>query len=668
MSHSKNKPNSLISANSPYLLQHAYNPVNWNEWSSKVLATALSENKLMIVSIGYAACHWCHVMEKECFEDTATAELMNTHFINIKVDREERPDIDQVYMDAIQLMTGQGGWPLNAICLPNGKPLYVGTYFPKTKWNNLLLKLVEFFTHDPEDAYAYANKLSMGLTLMENFESDPDTYISNALILQQIAVMKQQIDWQFGGFNWAPKFLLPINWELFLQFGSLFNDKESIAIARLTSEKIVQGGIYDLLAGGFSRYSTDSRWLVPHFEKMLYDNAQMMSLLAKLYSQSKNENDQKIIEQTFQFLTNELKGENGLYFAAIDADTLGEEGLFYVWSAEEIKSIVPNNWELAFAAFGIVEEGNWEHGKNVLYQAKSDEALAVTFKLTVEEVITCKEKICEQLYLNRLKRNSPMVDNKQLCAWNALLVIGLADASKALNSDKYRSACKSLIDAMIAHFYIDKSVYRIVKNEQRIIGFAEDYALFCEALLLAAEACNDSKYLLLAKEIMDLGLLHFFDEEQQLFQFSSKIEPVLIKKKFDVQDSVMPSSNATFAKCLFYLSYYFDVEMYEQIGDDLLHKIIPKIKEQGLNYSKWMQVILLKSEGFNQVIATGKNALTEIQQFQQNFMPNTVCFAIETDALIPLFKDKPITQELSIYVCRDKTCDLPINNLQAVHL
>lgn len=667
MSHSKNKPNSLISANSPYLLQHAYNPVKWNEWSNAVLETARTENKLLIVSIGYAACHWCHVMEKECFEDTETAELMNAHFINIKVDREERPDIDQVYMDAIQLLTGQGGWPLNAICLPNGKPLYVGTYFPKSKWNYLLNKLVDFYTHDPEEAHAYANKLTTGLALMESFEVKLDVYISNAIVHQQIDKMKLQTDKEFGGFNWAPKFILPVNWELFLQYGALFRDTDSTLLAALTCENIARGGIHDLLAGGFARYSTDSRWLVPHFEKMLYDNAQLISLYSKLYSHTKDKKYKAVIEQTFAFVTSELKAENGLYSAAIDADTMGEEGLFYVWTAEEIKKAIPKNWEFAFAAFGISEDGNWEDGKNILYSAQSDEALSKLLELPIEDVIAIKENIKNTLYLDRLNRKQPLIDDKQLCAWNALLVIGLADASKALNSEVYRTACKTLIDSMIVHFYRGGILYRIVKNKQQVKGFAEDYALFCEALLMAAEACNHVQYLSLAKEIMDLAMQFFYDDTHQLFQFTAKDEVALIKKKYDTQDSVMPSSNACFAKCLFYLSYYFENDTYDQICEDMLLKIMPKIQEHSINYSKWMQVILLKSEGFNQVIATGKNAMSGIQQFQTNYLPNTICFAFE-NASIPLFKGKTPSQELSIYVCRDKTCDKPIHSFQNIQL
>ena len=667
MNPTNKKPNSLINANSPYLLQHAYNPVEWNEWNEEVLTQAMAEQKLLIVSIGYAACHWCHVMEKECFEDEETAKLMNAHFMNIKVDREERPDIDQVYMDAIQLLTGQGGWPLNAICLPNGKPLYVGTYFPKNNWQTLLKKVHEFYTHETEEAYAYANKISTGLQYMEIFEPEHGVYINSEVVRQQVENLKSQTDAVYGGFKWVPKFLLPVNWDLFLHHGKVFNDAESIAIVKLTCNHIINGGIHDILAGGFSRYSTDAQWLVPHFEKMLYDNAQLISLFSKLYALDKNSIYKTSIEKTIEFLNHELKAENNLFQAALDADTLGEEGLFYVWQASEIKHWLPNDWPFAFDAFGITEEGNWEHGKNILHGAQSNEALSLKYGMPLEQIALHKQKLIDLLLQKRNERKAPSIDNKKICAWNALLIIGLADAAKALNSETYRTQCKEFMDACIEHFYQKNELYRIVNTNQKIEGFAEDYALFCEALLATAEACHEQAYILLAKEIMEHSIASFYVSEEQLFQFTKRNQSALIKTKFEIQDSVIPSSNAIFTKCLFYLSYYFDEENFDTICEDLILKMIPRIKEQGNHYSKWMQVILLKTEGFKQVIATGENALEGIQKLQQNYEPNTLYFCLQQASEIPLFQGKAIGKELNIYVCKNKTCGLPIQEFDRIN-
>ncbi len=432
-----NEPNSLIHASSPYLLQHAHNPVEWYEWGTAALEKAKVENKLILVSIGYSACHWCHVMEHESFEDYEVAEVMNKNFVCIKVDREERPDIDQIYMLAVQLMNGNGGWPLNAICLPDQKPIYGGTYFKKGDWINILGNVADLWKKDPEKAKGYAERLTEGIQQAEKIiPIAADVEFTKTHLQEIVEPWKRHFDIDQGGYNRAPKFPLPNNWSFLLKYSSLTPDEASFTAVCITLEAMAKGGIYDQIGGGFARYSVDDRWHVPHFEKMLYDNAQLISLYAEAYQCLKFKPFVSIIEETIEWAFREMSAENGLFYSALDADSEGVEGKFYVWDKVNFDKILGEDCELLADYYNVTEEGNWEEEKtNILMRIYEEEDFLTIHQIDAEtleaKLITAKAKLLKE----RAKRVRPGLDDKCLTAWNAMMIKALAESSQILANE-----------------------------------------------------------------------------------------------------------------------------------------------------------------------------------------------------------------------------------------
>jgi uncharacterized protein YyaL (SSP411 family) len=667
MSHSNKTPNQLIHASSPYLLQHAYNPVNWVEWSDAAFEKARLENKLVLVSIGYSACHWCHVMERECFEKVDTAAIMNEYFVCIKVDREERLDVDQVYMDAVQLLTGQGGWPLNMFTLPDGRPLHGGTYFPKDKWEQTLMALANFYDEKPEEAMVFATKLSNGIKSLDKLVPIEDTVISNRFVHEAISSWKSNFDLTHGGYNWAPKFPMPNNWDFFMQYAFYFNDDTCKEAVETTLIKMAKGGINDQLTGGFARYSTDSFWIAPHFEKMLYDNAQLLSLYARAYSYYKNPLFKEVAESIHTYLEVEMKSPEGLYYSALDADSEGIEGKYYIWKKSELIEILGEDEPLFSTYYSCTNEGNWEHESNILYISKTQEELEKELGLSMNEILLiinrCKKKLIEV----REQRIKPGLDDKIINSWNCLLAKAYSEAGMALNNNEFIVAGKSLMDQLILTFAQDSLLYRIHKSGKTSIGgFAEDHAQFVEALLATAEANSDEKYIIEAKKWMDISIEKFFDTEKQMFVFTPLNEKELISRKVDVNDDVIPSPNSCFAKSLHQLSYYFEEETYMNKCETMIGMISNKLVKFPSGFSNWMQLILQISEGYFQVLVCGENMEGELKKYRQNFRPNQISFYLHETSEIPLFKEKKITNNPSIYVCENQTCGLPLNSFEEI--
>ncbi|MCB0443605.1 MAG: thioredoxin domain-containing protein, partial [Flavobacterium sp.] len=432
--------NELNLESSPYLLQHANNPVHWKAWNSKSLAYAKENQKLILISIGYSACHWCHVMEHESFESEEVANTMNQHFVNIKVDREERPDIDAIYMKAVQLMTGRGGWPLNVVCLPDGKPVWGGTYFRKKDWIITLEQLQELFYSNPEKMIEYADKLHEGIEML-SLTNEKSTDFDIAIIEPLIEKWQKSFDWEYGGYTRAPKFMMPTNYQFLLHYGHLTKNKKLISYVNLTLTKMAYGGLFDTIGGGFSRYSVDVKWHIPHFEKMAYDNGQLLSLYANAYKLTKNVLYKEIIEKTANFIEKEWLTEEGAFFSALDADSLTaenhlEEGAFYVWTKEELKNIIQDDFELFSETFNINEFGHWEHENYVLIQNKSLEEISEKNNLSIDELQLKKKKWEQLLYEKREKRPKPRLDDKCITSWNAILLKGFVDSHKALGEQK----------------------------------------------------------------------------------------------------------------------------------------------------------------------------------------------------------------------------------------
>lgn len=672
MSDTHKHTNRLIKASSPYLLQHAHNPVDWYEWGDEAFAKAKLEDKLILVSIGYSACHWCHVMERECFEMEDTAAIMNEHFVCIKVDREERPDVDQIYMDAVQLLTGRGGWPLNCFTLPDGRPLHGGTYFPKAEWEKVLTSLSSFYKNKKQEALEFATDLTNGIKKLDGvIEQESNALLQQHELTTIVKNWQHNFDTNWGGYNWAPKFPMPNNWEFFLQYGVLTNDDSLTQSVHQTLNCMANGGIYDQLGGGFSRYSTDSFWKVPHFEKMLYDNAQLMGLYAKAYQHKKDNLYKHVVEHTHQFLQQELSNAEGLFYSALDADSEGIEGKFYIWSKQELVELLGENEPLFSLYYSVDAYGNWEHGANILYKTRSNEELEKLTGKSIDDIHATIEK-CNTILLNeRDKRIAPGLDDKCVTSWNALMIKGYAEAFETFGNVAYFNAAKKAADVLLEQLWDGQKLHRIYKNGKiSIHGFAEDYATFAEALITLYETGANENYLHHAHHVLQSAITQFYSEEQSLFYFKSIDDEPLIARKLDTNDDVIPCANSIFAKVLFKLGYYFDKPEYHTLVDKMLFKVQPKMAKLVSSYTNWMQVLSWRQFGFKQIIICGNNALNTKYELHKQYTPNSIVIALTKEtSTVPLLADKKITSDLTIYVCTDKTCSLPFTSLKdATHI
>lgn len=657
--------NRLIHASSPYLLQHAHNPVDWYEWGDEAFAKARSEDKLVLISIGYSACHWCHVMERECFEQEDTAAIMNKHFVCIKVDREERPDIDQIYMDAVQLLTGRGGWPLNCFALPDGRPLHGGTYFPKQEWERVLTSLAGFYQSKKEEALQFATELTQGIRKQRLVEAPASALLSKQELAAILQEWQTRFDTNLGGYTWAPKFPMPHNWECFLQYGQTAGDMRFIAATHITLQRMAEGGIYDQLGGGFARYSTDSFWKVPHFEKMLYDNAQLMGLYAKAYQHEPLQVYKDVIEQTHQFIAQELTDMEGLFYSALDADSEGVEGKYYVWTQQELADILGTDEPLFSLYYSVDRHGNWEEGVNILYRTRSmADVMQLTGK-TAPEIEATIARCRQQLMAVRAKRIPPGLDTKCITAWNALMIKGYAEASEALGNPAYLQIGKTTADIILEHLWKDDRLYRIYKDGKvSVHGFAEDYALLAEALIALYEAGANENYLHVARLIVQSAIRQFYVEETGLFAFTSTEDAPLVTRKTDTADDVIPCANSVLAKVLWKLGYYFHDTTYHAMTDRMLLSAQPGFARVTSSFTNWIQVLIWRQYGFRQVIVTGPEALAFKRSLQQHYIPNAIVVALSKPTNLPLFADKQPTQQTRIFVCTDQTCSLPQSTVE----
>ena len=475
--------NALINETSPYLLQHAHNPVDWRAWSQDALDEAKEKNKLVLVSIGYSSCHWCHVMEEETFENDSIAQIMNENFVNIKVDREERPDVDQIYMTAVQLMKGNGGWPLNVITLPNGKPLYGGTYHTKEQWKKVLTEISRLYKEDPDKAAQYSDMVAEGIQEVNLIApSDDFTQLKKEVVFEGIANWKPLWDEVWGGDTRDEKFMLPSNLNFLIDYALLTKDEAALKHVERTLDKIALGGIYDHIGGGFFRYSTDARWKVPHFEKMLYDNAQALSLYSKAYQVFKKPLYKEVILGTIEFLEREMKNPEGGYYAALDADSEGEEGKFYVWTETELKSILGNDFELFAAYYTIEEQAVWENGNYVLHRLMDDTQFLETNSVSKSELEALKSNWKATLMEARKKRTRPRTDDKILTSWNALLINGYVNAYTAIGTNSLLDHAEHILQFIQTHGYKNNELgHSYKKDSKHIDAFQEDYCLLANA-------------------------------------------------------------------------------------------------------------------------------------------------------------------------------------------
>ncbi|MCH2224950.1 MAG: thioredoxin domain-containing protein, partial [Crocinitomicaceae bacterium] len=533
--------NALVNESSPYLLQHAHNPVNWVPWADDVFERAEKEGKLVLISVGYSACHWCHVMEHESFEDEEVAALMNKFFINVKVDREERPDVDQVYMTAVQLMTQKGGWPLNCFTLPDGRPIYGGTYFPKEQWMHILKSLQHTFTNELPKVQEYAKNLHEGIIASELIDIPSEKLdFEEEKLTELMQRWSKMFDWNDGGNSRAPKFPLPSNLNFLLDYGINAKNNKAIDHVELTLDKMALGGIYDQIGGGFSRYSVDMLWKVPHFEKMLYDNGQLLSTYSKGYRQFKKPLYKRLVSQTIDWLEREMLDESGAFFSALDADSEGVEGKFYVWKKEELDAVLSKDDTWVYDFYQVNQRGYWEEDNYILLRSESDEVFAKKFGWTIEELELKIKGVNQQLLDERSSRVRPGLDNKCITSWNAMTLKGLCDAYAVFGEESYLflalKNARWLTDNRIKE---DGAVIRLEKNEQEEIeGFLEDYAHAINAFMTLYQVTLDESWLNVAKKICDYTVTHFQDAQSKMFYFTPT-STQLIARKMEINDNVI---------------------------------------------------------------------------------------------------------------------------------
>ncbi|MCX6352431.1 MAG: thioredoxin domain-containing protein [Bacteroidetes bacterium] len=655
--------NRLSQETSPYLLQHQHNPVDWYPWTDEAWQRAKTENKLVIISIGYSACHWCHVMERECFENDEVAKLMNENYICIKVDREERPDVDQLYMDACNLMIGRGGWPLNAFALPDGRPVYTGTYFPRNQWMGLLREIGNGYKYQTQKYIDYAEKLMRGIHTMNDIVAPTTTNIFDERILNTaFNFLAAQFDRTHGGKGQAPKFMMPGIWQFLLRLHDATKNEDALKHTFFTLDKMATAGIYDQLGGGFARYSTDEEWKVPHFEKMLYDNAQLLSLYAEGYQINHSDLYKKICYETTDWILREMTSPDGGCYAALDADSEGEEGKFYVWKEDEIDALLGDDAALLKTYFGVGKEGYWEHGNNILVTHHAIKEVTEKFGIAedkAEKIITSAK---EKLFAARAQRIKPGLDNKVLTSWNALTISGFLSCYEAFGDEKFLTHALRITNFINQKLMDGNQLYRTLKNgEKAIPAFLEDYAFFIQALIDLYQLTFDEAHLLQAKELTAHAMQNFFDDEKGYCYFTSKNSEELVAGKIELSDNIMPAPNSVMAHNLFTLGKYFDDENYLHISQKMLGGVLENLKEHPAFYNNWGSLLIKHLYNFHEVAIVGEDALTQIPKLNKLFPFNRIMMGATTaETSIPLLQNKYKAGETNYFICVDKTCGLPV--------
>lgn len=675
--------NRLQYESSPYLLQHAHNPVDWYAWRPEAFDRAKRENKPILVSIGYATCHWCHVMERESFENEDVAAFMNAYFINIKVDREERPDVDAIYMEACQILSGSGGWPLNCFLTPEGKPFYAGTYYPpraaynKPGWFQLLQHLHKIWTTQPETALEQAEKLLEHIQRNDNvFVRAPD--LSQDLgeregsmtpkILENIFYrMRERFDRYEGGFGGAPKFPSTMAIQYLLQYHYFTGNKEALDQARLSLNKMIHGGIYDQLGGGFARYATDNAWLVPHFEKMLYDNALLVSVLSDAFQMTQDELYRETIEETLEYVSREMTHPDGGFYSAQDADSEGIEGKFFVWQKAEIDALLGADAPLFEAFYGVSEAGNWEHA-NILWREKTYAQFAGEQNLNEDHLKATLKKNRHKLFNAREKRIHPGLDDKIVLGWNALMISAYARAYNALGNQTYLNQAEQCMDFIKKNFAdSEKGLFHVWKNGQgQYNAFLEDYAFVIAANIDLYEITFDLGYLRAAEAWTEHVLSHFEDAESGLFFFTPVNQDDIVLRKKDLYDNATPSGNSTMVHNLQRLGLLVDRPAWRDKAHLMLLTMRETVERYPLSFERWATALVQEIYPMLEIAVVGQDAYAYAGAIRQRYLPNKILAAtIIPNNEIPLLAGKSAASNTFIYVCRDFICRQPVVSLEA---
>ncbi len=605
-------------------------------------------------------------MEHESFEDSTVAQLMNDHFVCIKVDREERPDIDHIYMTAVHLLNQQGGWPLNCIALPDGRPIWGGTYFPKEQWMSALTQVSDYHQKNPEETRKYAQRLAEGIEQNSIFQAqETDQPMTKAELSEAVKIWSAKFDMKHGGMQGAPKFPMPVSLEFLLQYGFQQDDQEVLNFVSTTLTMMARGGIYDQAGGGFARYSVDPIWKVPHFEKMLYDNAQLIGLYSMAYQVYGDENYRRVVDQSVEFIKREMTNSDGSFFSALDADSEGVEGKFYVWKREELEEILEGDFDLFSEFYNINETGFWEHGNYILYRTDNPDMFAVEQGLDPEAFLKRINKWNQMLLEARSERIRPGLDDKSLTSWNALMISGLLKSYRATaQADHLRMAteCASQIrDKM----WSKGVLYRNYKKDRvSIPGFHIDYALMIEACLDLYETSMDETWLDFALELTESSMEKFYDKASGMFSYSAMDEDVFITHHQEIQDNVIPSSNSVMAESLFRLGHLLVKREYLEISSRMVEQMGTRIGKYPNGFSGWGKLLLKELYPFYEVAVVGPDAANILSQIQSEYLPQVLVAASTAKSELPLFKARYAKDKTHIFVCRDNVCQLPFEDLK----
>ena len=677
--HSTNRPaNRLIRETSPYLLQHAYNPVDWYPWGPEALAQAAKLKRPILLSIGYSSCHWCHVMERESFENDAIAGLMNQHFICVKVDREERPDLDDVYMQAtLALNRNQGGWPMTVFLTPDQKPFFAGTYFPpadrygRPGFPTLLKKIAEYWEKDHDGVVAQAANLTA--RLQEGSHAPSPTTVGEAELDVAVTQFAEDFDAKQGGFGGAPKFPPATGLSLLLHCYQRTKDPHTLTMVRTTLDAMAAGGIYDHIGGGFARYSTDEHWLVPHFEKMLYDNSLLARVYVEAYQVTGDENYRRVACETLDYILKEMTSPEGGFYSATDADSEGVEGKFFVWTPEEISAALSNDEDARriCAYYDVTAAGNWEH-MNVLHTAKSAASVAKELGVTPEELQATVDRAKPLLYAARAKRVPPGLDDKVITAWNGMMISAMAEAGRVFDLPRYRKAAERACDFLLTT--LSKPDGRLLRTYRagtaHLDAYLEDYAYFSEGLIETYEAGGDERYLLEAVRLAERILADFADNQQGGFFTTAMGHEALIMRSREGPDGATPSGNAVAASVLGRLSYHFARDDFRQASAAAVRAYGRQIARYPRAFAKSLIVVDFLTNGPVEIALVGLRGDSGTQALRadvnRTYLPNRVLAyrdSRQAETGHPLLQGKtPIDGKAALYVCRNFACGRPITD------
>jgi len=673
------QPNNLIHESSPYLLQHAYNPVEWFSWGDIAFEKARREDKPILVSIGYAACHWCHVMEHESFENEATAKFMNTYFVNIKVDREERPDVDHIYMNACQLLTGAGGWPLNVFLTPELLPFSGGTYFPpkpgygKPSWMEVLMYMKNIFSNERDKVEEQAAMLKEHLIKMDDaFVAQiqipqHEQIISIRKISSAIKNIQLQFDAIDGGFGSAPKFPGSMSLLFLLRNNFYAPDDAILNHINLSLQKMMLGGIYDHVGGGFSRYTVDKQWMIPHFEKMLYDNALLVSLFAEAYHITGNDDFKATVDKTLEFVERELMHPNFGFYASYDADSEGVEGKYYTYSFEELEDLFPNDIDFIKDVYTLTETGNWEH-TNILFRKQTNSELAQKYNTTAIAIKSRLSAINQILFNYRNNRVKPALDDKIILSWNALMCSAFAHAFKATGNKHYKEIATKNLDFMLSAFADsnqENTLLHTYKNAMaKYPAFIEDYAGLIQALIDVYEVSSNVQYLIAAQNYTEHVMRNFAGTDA-LFYFTAKGQVDIPYRSRDFYDNATPSGNSIMMHNLLRLSHLTGNANYHLHAEKMLACLGDNMIKHGNSFGNWLSGALTFIYPYAEIGITGKNAFALRDEILTTYYPHTIIQAdSQGDLTFPLVAERFDAAINSIFLCRNNTCNLPVTTVQ----